>query len=79
MINKFKNECNGVSDKMKKFIEMAEVYMIKKPNSDGERFECPDLEFDLNYFPSNKMGEIKIVINKDSIQQAKKLMSQTEA
>jgi hypothetical protein len=28
-LDKFKNECQGVSNKAKQFIEMAKVYMIK--------------------------------------------------
>ena len=63
------------------FVDMSKVYMIHKPPAeDGAPFECPDLQFnDLGYLDSKLIGTIsKVVISKEAVQDAKKLLTQNE-
>ena len=51
-LNKLIKEHKGVIEKTKKFVEMANVYVIHKPKNDVKKFERPpDLKLESNYFP----------------------------
>ena len=65
-----------MTEKSKKFLKMAQVFMIRKPSTEGE-FKCPDLNFEDLGFCNIDMSQVNLVVNEESIPKAQELMSQT--
>ena len=78
-LRQFKEGFSELTQRAKEFLEMteADICIIKQPTEQDVSFE-QDLVFKSGYFASNNNTNYKVVINKDSIKQAKQMQNSVD-